>query len=579
MFSPNLEASKPVIEVNEVSYGKVTWQNTSDHSNNGQPHPVQFHITFRENNKHPRGLFRKSPGQQAYKKIVCYFCKGEHLIKDCVMLAKEKFQEKQKDTEVVQQYKNILQDAMQIDNITIKEASFGRAPETAYSVEQMEQLLGNLQLDESNRLDRFPCQVTVDEVCQGHIIKFKVTVNNVPVNVPYNTGAAMSCMAKRVIGTPSMKPKLIPCKRFIAGMGGETLRLVGECFICLQIGKRVFRERVVVIHNLTYKYILGQVLHRSYQFSTSYSTTGKHYITINGQVIVQSMPQLLDYPIIKMKGRITSPPVPVSIIEVRTPKLADTTNLYKMNASTFQLLEGIILLDVLHRVDHKTPQYLNSPDLNTSKVSCSIGKNRPLASMHPVGKCEEVQKANWNSLQCYTSKPLPQILHNTRLQLEQDPKSLARSIPDADIPEEAITKLQELLDGKCLQIISQNAMDIGRTNLIKLDILMEGPPIMSKPYTVLLKYCEFIDHEIKQLEEADIISQSMSDWASPILVVPKKQDHMDSNNSQGSNNFNLQLCNNYKKLNSHIKTAHQIKADGTLGKVISNYPLPTINSI
>ena len=54
-------------------------------------------------------------------------------------------------------------------------------------------------------------------------------------------------------------------------------------------------------------------------------------------------------------------------------------------------------------------------------------------------------------------------------------------------------------------------MDIGRTNLIKLDIPMEGPPIASKPYKVLLKYCKFVDHEIKQLEEAGIILQSMSD--------------------------------------------------------------------
>ena len=90
--------------------------------------------------------------------------------------------------------------------------------------------------------------------------------------------------------------------------------------------------------------------------------------------------------------------------------------------------------------------------------------------MHPAGKCKEVQDINWNNLQCNTSKLLPQIPHNTRLQLEPDSKSLARSIPDVDIAEEARTKLQELLNGKYLQIILQNMMDIGRTNLIKLDI-------------------------------------------------------------------------------------------------------------
>ena len=115
-------------------------------------------------------------------------------------------------------------------------------------------------------------------------------------------------------------------------------------------------------------------------------------------------------------------------------------------------------------------------------------------------------------------------------------------------------------------------MDIGKTNLIKLNIPVEGPLIASKPYMVPLKYCQFIDHEIKQLEDAGIISQSMSNSVSPILIVPKKQDHMETINSKGSSNgnFNLQLWIDYRKINSHIQSAHQMKANGSLGKVISN---------
>ena len=66
-----------------------------------------------------------------------------------------------------------------------------------------------------------------------------------------------------------------------------------------------------------------------------------------------------------------------------------------------------------------------------------------------------------------------------------------------------------------------------------------------------------------------------------VLVVPKKQDCKETINSQGSNNdiFNLWLYIEYRKLNSHIQTTCQIKADGSLGKVICNYPLLTIDSI
>ena len=73
----------------------------------------------------------------------------------------------------------------------------------------------------------------------------------------------------------------------------------------------------------------------------------------------------------------------------------------------------------------------------------------------------------------------------------------------------------------------------------------------------------------------------MSNWASPILVVPKKQDCADADNPQDSNNgkFNLQVCIDYRKLNSHIQIACQIKASGSLGTAISNYPLLIFNSI
>ena len=73
-FNPNLEASRPVRQVNEVSYGKATRKHRSNHPNNNQPDPVWFHNTFRENIKQPRGPFRKSPGHQAFKHSPRKYC-------------------------------------------------------------------------------------------------------------------------------------------------------------------------------------------------------------------------------------------------------------------------------------------------------------------------------------------------------------------------------------------------------------------------------------------------------------------------------------------------------------------------
>ena len=115
-----------------------------------------------------------------------------------------------------------------------------------------------------------------------------------------------------------------------------------------------------------------------------------------------------------------------SIIKVEIPKISSTNNLYEVSADTLQLQEGVILLDIMHRIDHSTLQHLNIPVLNANNNPCSISKTMPTASMHPVGKCEGVQEVSWSRLQCDTSKLFPQLPQNISLQLEPDTKSYSR---------------------------------------------------------------------------------------------------------------------------------------------------------
>ena len=166
-FKPNFETAQPVLQVNEVNCGKATGHSTLDWSYIGQPHQAQFSNYFRDTNRHPRGSLKKGQGQQLYKhsprKLTCYYCEGEHMVKNCIKLAKEKSRDKQKDTDMAKHYKNKIQDPAQRGNITINKASFPRVPETTYFIEQMEQPFGNLQLSsDSYWLDRYPCQVRVD---------------------------------------------------------------------------------------------------------------------------------------------------------------------------------------------------------------------------------------------------------------------------------------------------------------------------------------------------------------------------------------------------------------------------------
>ena len=117
-----------------------------------------------------------------------------------------------------------------------------------------------------------------------------------------------------------------------------------------------------------------------------YLTSGRHYITCNGEMLVQSCLQLTTNPILKAKGKIKLLGSSISVIEVRTPKIPDPNNIYELDFNTFQLPKRVILLDMMHHMDHKMPQTLKLPILNINNSISNLGKNSPTATLVPAGR-------------------------------------------------------------------------------------------------------------------------------------------------------------------------------------------------
>ena len=94
-----------------------------------------------------------------------------------------------------------------------------------------------------------------------------------------------------------------------------------------------------------------------------------------------------------------------------------------------------------------------------------------------------------------------------------------------------------------------------------------------KQYTIPLKYQNFINDETKRLEEAGLISRSLSNWSAPCMVVPKKQD------PDYPREVQLRMVIDYRQLNKRIITSRVSNRNGKVGKVILSYPIPTIESL
>ena len=127
--------------------------------------------------------------------------------------------------------------------------------------------------------------------------------------------------------------------------------------------------------------------------------------------------------------------------------------------------------------------------------------------------------------------------------------NLAEYDISSDLPLEQAQHLEYFLT-KNVDVFSQGLDDLGRTSIVHHEITTDGtPPIRQRPYRTAPLQRELITQHITSMLETDIIEPSVSPWASPVVLVKKKD---------GSTRF----CIDYRKLNAVTKK--------------DSYPLPHI---
>ena len=141
-------------------------------------------------------------------------------------------------------------------------------------------------------------------------------------------------------------------------------------------------------------------------------------------------------------------------------------------------------------------------------------------------------------------------------------------LEDAEISQETRKKFEEMCE-RHPEAFSKNNKDIGRTTLIEMEIDMgDSLPVVQNPYTLPLKHHKWVRKEIETLEKAGVIERSPSQWASPVIVVPKK--------SSPDEPLRRRLCVDYRKGNA-LQQEVKRKDRGT--GCLSLYPLPKIDEM
>ena len=93
-------------------------------------------------------------------------------------------------------------------------------------------------------------------------------------------------------------------------------------------------------------------------------------------------------------------------------------------------------------------------------------------------------------------------------------------------------------------------------------------PITQSLYTLPLKHYDWVHQKMETLEKAGVIERSLSPWASPVIVVPKK--------SAPDEPPRRRLCVDYHKVNALQQEVR--RTDKSTG-CLSLYPLPNIDEM
>ena len=137
-------------------------------------------------------------------------------------------------------------------------------------------------------------------------------------------------------------------------------------------------------------------------------------------------------------------------------------------------------------------------------------------------------------------------------------------LKDADITQEWRQRFEELFKnyGK--------VRDIGKTPIIQMEIdTGDNPPVSQRPYSLSLKHVDWVRQELEALEKARVITRSVSPWASPIVIVPKKSAPGEPPEGR--------MCVDYRALNSLLPPV--IKANSKAKGVLTLVSLPKIDGI
>ena len=427
-------------------------------------------------------------------------------------------------------------------------------------------------------------EITLDNT-KSAVIPAKIAKEQCKVLV--DTGASRCCIREDYFNKiPGTSLSLLKGVR-IRSATGRDLQTLGRAECTFTLGNRDYKMEFIVCRNLRRPAILGLDFLRQNRIGTTWTPTGTFALQRGEEVLVESIEVCFENtnPIITAYRHYTVPSRSIMIVTAKANmQLQDQGRVFEVNAtpSFMDKHPSMVTLPVLHKTDQETRENVPYLLINLSMEDEEIEKGEELAEMTvcPYQLNEvETEQTNEEEINNIEEDKIFEQCDMIDDKTEVDKKFITSpaqiesqrkvKLQNAPITDEDRNNFKELCN-KYTDIFSRSSEDIGHTPLLKMDIdTGDSPPVCQRPYSLPLKHVEWVTKELEILEKAGVISRSVSPWASPIVIVPKK--------SEPGEPPRRRMCVDYRVLNSLLPPVN--KAHSKAKGILSLVPLPKIDEI
>ena len=307
-----------------------------------------------------------------------------------------------------------------------------------------------------------------------------------------------------------------------------------------ELGETKFSSDFIVCKNLTRPLILGRDFLIQNHVSVRYPENWKCILGYQQQELIASL-NVENKPQLSLANSMALPGRTLAIIHVNNDlKPEQSGQMYETEPNYFLTEEypNLYVIPMVHNVDmHKTENVpLVVINFLTDSVYLLKGEIMGFMQNQSLDIPEIITETS--------TEPSPILLEEEddieglqeqkrRISSENKEKEFISSLadievhrkvelPDADITEVQQNAFRELCN-EFEDIFSIDSGDIGKTSLIEMGIdTGDSLPITQKPFTLPLKHATWVQKELEILEKAGVIVRSVSPWASPIVIVPKR---------------------------------------------------------